>query len=81
MVDFIGYIAAFLTTISFLPQVIKTVKTKDTSGISLGMYSIFFTGICFWLAYGLLKGDMIIALANVITIILAGIVLFFKIKE
>jgi len=80
MVDIIGYIAASLTTFSFVPQVIHTVKTRDTSGISLGMYSILVLGIFLWLVYGFLKGDVIIVVANVATIILSGTVLVIKIK-
>ena len=80
MVDLIGYIAASLTTFSFLPQVMQTVKTKDTSGISLPMYCILVLGIFLWLIYGILKGDMILIVANIVTIILSGTVLFIKIK-
>ena len=56
MIDFyeiIGLVAAFITTASFLPQVFKTYKTKDTSGLSLTMYLTFFVGIVLWLIYGL----------------------------
>lgn len=81
MVDLIGYIAASLTTFSFVPQVLHTIKTRDTSGISLGMYCILVIGIFLWLVYGILKGDVIIIVANVATIILSGIVLLIKIKS
>lgn len=81
MVDLIGYIAASLTTFSFVPQVLHTIKTRDTSGISLGMYCILVIGIFLWLVYGILKGDAIIIVANVATIILSGIVLLIKIKS
>jgi MtN3 and saliva related transmembrane protein len=52
--DLIGYAAAFLTTVSFVPQVWLTLRTRDVSGVSLGMYSLFTLGIALWLIYGLL---------------------------
>ena len=51
--EIIGLVAAFITTASFLPQVFKTYKTKDTSGLSLTMYLTFFVGIVLWLIYGI----------------------------
>lgn len=80
MVDLLGYVAACLTTVSFLPQVIKTFKTRDTSGISLIMYSLFVMGIILWFFYGVLRDDMIIMSANMVTFFLAGSVLMLKIK-
>lgn len=79
MIDIIGLVAAFLTTISFLFQVVKTIKTRDTSGISLLMYLVFITGVALWLIYGILLKNKIIILANLITLILAGIILVIKI--
>lgn len=79
MIELIGYIAAFLTTASFLPQAFKTIKTRDTSGISFAMYLMFVIGVGFWLAYGVLLGNWIIVIANVITLILSGTVLVIKI--
>lgn len=81
MIELIGYIAAFLTTASFLPQAFKTIKTRDTSGISFAMYLMFVIGVGFWLAYGVLLGNWIIVIANVITLILSGTVLVIKIYE
>ena len=80
MVDIIGYIAASLTTFSFVPQVIHTFKTRDTSGISLGMYLILVFGIFLWLVYGFLRGDTILVVANIVTLILSGSVLCLKIN-
>lgn len=77
---FVGWIAAALTTLSFLPQAIKTVKDKNTSGISLGMYSMFTAGVFLWLVYGLIVGDFPIILANFITFIFAAIILAMKLK-
>lgn len=78
--ELLGYLAAILTTISFLPQAIKTIKTKDTRGISLPMYILFTLGVLFWLIYGLHFSMIPVIIANIITFILASIILFFKIK-
>lgn len=74
-----GTIAAILTTASFLPQAIKTIKTKDTKGISTGMYSMFVIGVFLWIIYGIQLKDMPIIIANVITFVLASIILGFKV--
>ena len=79
-IELIGYIAAFSTTISFLPQAVKTIRTKDTSGISLSMYAVFTTGTFFWLLYGLLTPSAPVAVANFITFIFASIILVYKIR-
>lgn len=76
----IGLIAALCTTVSFLPQAIKTIQTKNTSGISLSMYSLFTIGTIMWLTYGLISGQVPVYLANGITLILALIILVYKIK-
>lgn len=79
--EYFGIIAAFLTTGSFLPQAIKTIQTKNTESISLGMYILFVTGASLWLLYGLLIKDSAIIGANAITTFLSGLILFFKIKH
>ncbi|MBU6339205.1 MAG: SemiSWEET transporter [Rickettsiales bacterium] len=73
--------AALLTTISFLPQVIKTIATKDTSGVSFWIYLIFVSGVAMWLLYGILIKNPIIIIANLITFILAGTILVIKIHN
>ncbi|TCT14213.1 MtN3 and saliva related transmembrane protein [Natranaerovirga pectinivora] len=78
--ELFGVIAATLTTISFLPQTLKTIKDKDTSGISLGMYSIFTTGVFCWTIYGFIIGDLPIIIANVVTFIFALTILVMKLK-
>jgi len=80
-VEVIGIIAAIFTTSSFLPQAIKVVRTKDTHSISLVMYVLFIMGVFMWLIYGAMIGSRPIVVANVITISLASIILFYKIKE
>jgi MtN3 and saliva related transmembrane protein len=77
--EVIGYLAAFCTTISFLPQAYLTLKTRDTESLSLGMYSTFTLGVLLWLLYGLLIEDKAIVLANVITFVLSATILVFKI--
>ncbi len=77
---FIGLAAATLTTISFLPQVVRSLRTRDTRSISLGMYSLFTIGISLWLVYGLLSHDLPVTLANGVTLVLALIVLALKLR-
>ncbi|WP_299353691.1 SemiSWEET transporter [Mucilaginibacter sp.] len=79
-IEIIGFMAAFSTTISFLPQAVKTIRTKDTSGISLSMYVVFTVGTFLWLMYGIMYPSLPVAVANAITFIFAGIILVYKIK-
>ena len=81
MIELIGYIGATLTTASFLPQAIQTIKTRDTSGISFWMYLMFVTGVVFWLIYGILLENKTIIFANIVTLILASSVLVIKIQN
>lgn len=78
--EFIGYLAAFLTTCSFVPQAWKTFRTRDVSGISLGMYSVFACGVALWLTYGVLQDAWPIVLANAITLALAACILAMKLR-
>ncbi|MCM3116003.1 SemiSWEET transporter [Neobacillus sp. MER 74] len=80
LIPIFGYAAAILTTLSFLPQAIKTIKEKNTEGISLVMYSLFTSGVFLWLVYGLFVKDIPIIVANSITLILAVTILVLKIK-
>jgi len=77
--EMIGYLAACLTTLSFLPQAIMTIKTKDTDSLSMGMYSMFTAGVLLWLMYGIFKQDKAIIFANAVTFLLAATILAFKI--
>jgi MtN3 and saliva related transmembrane protein len=79
--DLLGYIAAFLTTTSFLPQVIRTLRTGDTRSISFAMYLMLVAGVAAWLAYGLLLGALPIVLANGMTLLLSSIILAMKWRE
>jgi MtN3 and saliva related transmembrane protein len=78
--DLIGGMAAALTTTAFIPQAWHTWKSKHASGISLGMYSIFTTGVALWLAYGLIIGAWPVVIANGITFLLALFILTMKIR-
>jgi MtN3 and saliva related transmembrane protein len=72
-------VAAVLTTGSFVPQALLTLRTRDVSGISLGMYSAFTAGVALWLGYGLMLRDWPIVLANAVTLVLAATILVTKI--
>ncbi len=78
--EWVGYLAATLTTLAFVPQAIKTIRTKDTRGISLGMYAVFTAGIALWFVYGLAlqSGPMIVA--NIVTFVLAATILVLKLR-
>ena len=76
----IGFLAATLTTISFLPQVWHTFKTRDVSGISLGMYSVFTVGVACWLIYGVSLGEWPIIIGNFITLVSATAILIMKLR-
>lgn len=80
LADWIGAAAATLTTASFVPQVLHTFRTKDVSGISLGMYGAFTLGVALWLVYGLLLGAWPIVIANAITVSLALCILVMKLR-
>lgn len=78
--DLIGFLAATLTTASFVPQAWLTFRTKDVSGISLGMYSVFTAGVALWLAYGWLISAWPVVVANSITLALAASILVMKLR-
>lgn len=80
-INIIGFIGGGCTTISFIPQVVLVLKTKSTKDISLMMYSIFVFGISLWLLYGILSGALPVIIPNLITFVLAGSILFMKIKN
>ncbi len=74
----IGYFAAFLTTVAFIPQAYQSWKTQDLTGISLPMYTLFTSGVSLWLVYGFYIDSMPIVIANAITLVLSTIVLTLK---
>ncbi|TGK13884.1 hypothetical protein EHO60_00585 [Leptospira fletcheri] len=79
--SWIGYTASLLTTISFLPQVIKVLIERKTRDISRNMYLVLTVGLGFWLAYGILKEDLPIILANSVTLVFTMVILYFKLME
>jgi MtN3 and saliva related transmembrane protein len=78
--ELVGYLAASLTTLSFVPQAWLTFRTRDVSGISLGMYSVFTLGVALWLVYGLLAGAWPVVAANAVTLALALCILGMKLR-
>jgi MtN3 and saliva related transmembrane protein len=76
----LGLIAGALTTVAFIPQVIKTWKSRHTHDISLGMFAIFSIGVFLWLLYGIQIGATPIVLANLVTLVLALTILVFKLR-
>ena len=75
-----GFAAAICTTASFLPQAVKTIRTKNTAGISLSMYLLFTIGTLLWLLFGIFTGNMPVMIANAVTFAFAATILFYKIK-
>lgn len=76
--DFLGLFAAALTSLSFIPQAVKALRTRDTAGISLWMYGIFVFGIACWLLWGMLAGQMPVVVANAVTFVLSALILGLK---
>lgn len=79
-IEIIGLVAAVLTTYAFIPQVVKTWKTKDVSAFSLPTFSLFFLGIICWLIYGILRDSLSMILANAITLVSSLLLLIFIVK-
>lgn len=80
MATLLGLFAAVCTTLAFVPQVLHTLRTRDTRSLSLGMYVTFTVGVAAWLAYGLLRRDVPLIVANAVTLALAGAVLWCKLR-
>jgi len=80
IVPIIGLLAATGTTISFLPQAIKTIKTKETKDLSLGMYTVLTTGVFLWLVYGIIIKDLPLIAANAVTFMFTSTILILIIK-
>lgn len=79
-IDWLGFAAAGLTTSAFVPQALLTFRTRDVSGVSLGMYSAFTIGIALWLAYGVMIDSWPVTVANAITLALASSILAMKLS-
>jgi MtN3 and saliva related transmembrane protein len=78
--DWLGYAAAALTTASFVPQAAKTIRSRDTSGISLAMYVVFTVGVGFWFCYGIALHSWPMIAANAVTFALAATILVLKLR-
>jgi MtN3 and saliva related transmembrane protein len=78
--EWLGFTAAVLTTASFIPQAVMTIRTRDTRGISRGMYIIFTIGVGFWLGYGIALDSLPMIFANTVTLGLAGTILALKLR-
>lgn len=80
MIQLLGLVAGACTTIAFLPQVLKTWKSRSAKDLSLGMFSIFSLGVFLWLVYGFLVQDIPVIAANMVTLMLASTLLVFKLR-
>jgi MtN3 and saliva related transmembrane protein len=78
--EWTGYVAATLTTVAFVPQAIKALKTKDTRSISAWMYSVFTVGVAFWLAYGIVLHSWPMIVSNIVTLGLSVTILVMKLR-
>jgi MtN3 and saliva related transmembrane protein len=80
IIQFIGLAAGALTTSAFLPQVVKTWKSRSAKDLSLGMFSLFCLGVLLWLIYGIIVRDIPVIAANLLTLMLASTLLVFKLR-
>ena len=81
LLEWTGYAAAFCTTVAFVPQVLRVWRTRSTEDISLKMFLVLVAGLCLWVVYGLARGEAPIVAANGLTLVLAGTILFFKLRH
>lgn len=81
MISLIGTAAATLSTVAFLPQAIYVLRTRDTRSLSLPMYVMFFISVVLWCLYGILIGDLPLSISNAIVVVLAFLIMAFKIKN
>ncbi len=79
-VTFIGLAAAFCTTVSFLPQVVHTLRTRSTKDVSLRMYTLYTAGIFLWLVYGIVLRDLPLIASNSVTLLLSTSILVLKLR-
>ncbi|HEV8267726.1 MAG TPA: SemiSWEET transporter [Thermoanaerobaculia bacterium] len=79
-VEMLGYVAGTLTTIAFVPQLVKVWRSRSTHDISLGMFSIFCLGVSLWLVYGICLRAWPVIAANAVTLVLAAVILFLKLR-
>ena len=80
IINYVGFFAAFCTTIAFVPQAIKVYKSKSTKDISLYMFLIFTIGVLSWLIYGIIISNLPVILANAVTLVLSIFILIYKLQ-
>ncbi|CAM3633508.1 SemiSWEET family sugar transporter [Litorimonas haliclonae] len=81
LTEIVGFCAAIMTTLSFVPQIVLIIRTRRTSGISLLMYSIYVVGIVMWFAYGVMTGSLPLILSQTVTLVITGSILFIAARE
>ncbi len=79
--DLLGSIAGFLTTAAFVPQVVKTLRSRSTRDISLTMFASFTVGVALWLIYGAMIDSLPVIAANAVTLVMAGTILAVKLAN
>ena len=80
VVTILGLVAGTLTTLSFLPQLLKAWKSRSTHDISIGMFSLLAAGITLWIVYGVVTSDLPVIVANVVSLVLVGLILALKLR-
>ena len=78
LIQVLGFLAAFFTTVANVPQAIKVIRTRSTKSLSAATYAMLFTGMALWVVYGIIRDDLPIILANAVAGALCGIILFMK---
>ena len=81
LIELVGTLAASLTTAAFFPQAIKTIRTRETNGLSIGMYSLLVTGVAMWLLYGVMIGNWPLILANAIVLLPQAAILLLLLQR
>ena len=79
-VTILGLVAGTLTTLSFLPQLVKAWKSRSTHDISIGMFSLLAVGITLWIVYGMVTSDIPVIVANSVTLVFVGVILALKLR-
>jgi MtN3 and saliva related transmembrane protein len=79
-VTLLGYAAGACTTLAFVPQLLRTWRTRSARDLSLGMFAVMTAGVAMWLAYGLLIGDLPLVLANGTALVLSATILGMKLR-
>lgn len=81
VVQLTGFAAAFFTTVSNIPQILKIIRTRETKGVSAASYTVLLIGLLLWVAYGIYRDDWPVIIANAISAVVCAIVLFLKLTS